>query len=156
MKPTWQADVYVALAIKIFTKKIVGKRAPKSQQTQFVLEALEQVRYDRQPPDNLIHQSESGSQYLSIKRTKRPADAGLEPGVGTDGCSYDNALAETMIGLFKANVIHRGGPRNSAGAVVWETLTWVDWFTNRRPLVPIGYVTLTEAEQCPRRHEHIR
>lgn len=151
-----QGDVYVAFAIEIFANKIVGGRASKSQQTQFVLDALEQAHYDRQPLDNLIQQSESGSQYLSIKYTERSADAGLEPSTGTGVYSYGNALAETMIGLFKADVIYRGGPWNSDGAVDWETLRWVDWFTNRRPLTPIGYITLTEAEQCPCRHEHIR
>ena len=86
--------------------------------------------------------------YLSIKYTERLADAGLEPSVGTVGCSYDNALAETMIGLFKAEVIHRLGPWKSADAVEWETLKWVDWFNNRRLLEPIGYITPTEAEEA--------
>jgi transposase InsO family protein len=116
---TWQGFVYVAFVIDTFANKIVGWRASKSQQTQFALDALEQVLYERRPADSLIHHSDRGSQYLSIKYTERLADAGLEPSVGTVGCSYDNALAETMIGLFKAEVIHRLGPWKSADAVEW-------------------------------------
>ena len=146
--PTWSGTVYVAFVIDTFANKIVGWRASRSQQTQFVLDALEQALYERRPADNLIHHSDRGSQYLSIKYTQRLADAGLEPSVGTVGCSYDNALAETMIGLFKAEVIHRLGPWKSADAVEWETLKWVDWFNNRRLLEPIGYITPTEAEEA--------
>lgn len=112
------------------------------------MDALEQALYERQPAENLIHHSDRGSQYLSIKYTERLTDAGLEPSVGTVGCSYDNALAETMIGLFKAEVIHRLGPWKTADAVEWETLKWVDWLNNRRLLEPIGYVTPTEAEEA--------
>ena len=144
---TWQGFVYVAFVIDTFANKIVGWRASRSQQTQFVLDALEQALYERRPNGNLIHHSDRGSQYLSIKYTERLADAGLEPSVGTVGDSYDNALAETMIGLFKAEVIHRLGPWKSADAVEWETLKWVDWFNNRRLLEPIGYITPTEAEE---------
>ncbi len=103
---TWQGFVYVAFVIDTFANKIVGWRASRSQQTQFVLDALEQALYERRPAGSLIHHSDRGSQYLSIKYTERLADAGLEPSVGTVGDSYDNALAETMIGLFKAEVIH--------------------------------------------------
>jgi len=145
---TWQGFVYVAFVIDTFANKIVGWRASRSQQTQFVLDALEQALYERRPADNLIHHSDRGSQYLSIKYTERLADAGLEPSVGTVGDSYDNALAETMIGLFKAEVIHRLGPWKSADDVEWETLKWVDWFNNRRLLEPIGYITPTEAEEA--------
>ena len=145
---TWQGFVHVAFVIDTFANKIVGWRASRSQQTQFVLDALEQALYERRPADNLIHHSDRGSQYLSIKYTERLADAGLEPSVGTVGCSYDNALAETMIGLFKAEVIHRMGPWKSADAIEWETLKWVDWFNNRRLLEPIGYITPTEAEEA--------
>ena len=145
---TWQGFVYVAFVIDTFANKIVGWRASKSQQTQFVLDALEQALYERRPADNLIHHSDRGSQYLSIKYTERLADAGLEPSVGTVGCSYDNALAETMIGLFKAEVIHRLGPWKSADAVEWETLKWVDWFNNRRLFEPVGYITPAEAEEA--------
>lgn len=145
---TWQGFVYVAFVIDTFANKIVGWRASRSQQTQFVLDALEQALYERRPSDSLIHHSDRGSQYVSIKYTERLADAGLEPSVGTVGDSYDNALAETMIGLFKAEVIHRSGPWKSADAVEWETLKWVDWFNNRRLLEPIGYITPTEAEEA--------
>jgi transposase InsO family protein len=145
---TWQGFVYVAFVIDTFANKIVGWRASKSQQTQFVLDALEQALYERRPSDSLIHHSDRGSQYVSIKYTERLADAGLEPSVGTVGDSYDNALAETMIGLFKAEVIHRLGPWKSADAVEWETLKWVDWFNNRRLLEPIGYITPAEAEEA--------
>jgi transposase InsO family protein len=110
----------------------------RSQQTQFVLDALEQALYARRPADSLIHHSDRGSQYVSIRYTERLADASLESSVGTVGDSYDNALAETMIGLFKAEVIHRMGPWTSADAVEWETLKWVDRFNNRRLLEPIG------------------
>ena len=104
------------------------------------MDALEQALYARRPAESLIHHSDRGSQYLSIKYTERLADAGLEPSVGTMGDSYDNALAEMIIGLFKAEVIHRLGPWKSADAVEWETLKWVDWvdwFNNRRLLEPI-------------------
>ena len=104
--------------------------------------------YERRPSDSLIHHSDRGSQYVSIKYTERLADAGLEPSVGTVGDSYDNALAETMIGLFKAEVIHKMGPWKSSDAVEWETLKWVDWFNNRRLLEPIGYITPAEAEEA--------
>ena len=145
---TWQGFVYVAFVIDTFANKIVGWRASRSQQTQFVLDALEQALYERRPSDSLIHHSDRGSQYVSIKYTERLADAGLEPSVGTVGDSYDNALAETMIGLFKAEVIHKLGPWKSADAVEWETLKWVDWFNNRRLLAPIEYITPTEAEEA--------
>ena len=138
----------MAFVIDTFANKIVGWRASRSQQTQFVLDALEQALYERQLADNLIHHSDRGSQYLSIKYTERLADAGLGPSVGTVGDSYDNALAETMIGLFKAEVIHKLGPWKSADAVEWETFKWVDWFNNRRLLEPIGYITPTEAEEA--------
>ena len=145
---TWQGFVYVAFVIDTFANKIVGWRVSRSQQTQFVLDALEQALYERRPSDSLIHHSDRGSQYVSIKYTERLADAGLEPSVGTVGDSYDNALAEAMIGLFKAEVIHRLGPWKSADAVEWETLKWVDWFNNRRLLEPIGYITPAEAEEA--------
>ena len=112
------------------------------------MDALEQALYAPRPAESLIHHSDRASQYLSIKYTERLADAGLEPSVGTVGDSYDNALAETIIGLFKAEVIHRLGTWKSADAVEWETLKWVDWFNNRRLLEPIGYITPTEPEEA--------
>ena len=115
---------------------------------QFVLDALEQALWDRRPSDDdgLVHHSDRGSQYLSIKYTERLAEAGVEPSVGSVGDSYDNALAETVIGLFKAEVIHRRGPWRGREAVEYATLEWVDWFNNRRLLSSIGYRSPAEAE----------
>lgn len=144
---TWQGFVYVAFVIDTFANRIVGWRASRSPQTQFVLDALEQALYERRPVDDLIHHSDRGSQYLSIRYSERLAEAGIEPSVGSVGDSYDNALAETVIGLFKAEVIHRLGPWKTADAVEWETLKWVDWFNNRRLLQPIENIPPTEAEE---------
>ncbi len=144
---TRQGFVYVAFVIDIFANRIVGWRASRSQQTQFVLDALEQALYERRPADGLTHHSDRGGQYLSIRYTERLAEAGIEPSVGSVGDSCDNALAETIIGLFKAEVIHRLGPWKSAGAVEWESLKWVDWFNNRRLLGPIGNIPPAEAER---------
>ena len=112
------------------------------------LDALEQALHDRQPVQDagLIHHSDRGSQYVSIKYTERLAEAGIEPSVGSVGDSYDNALAETVIGLFKTEVIHRRGPWRSVEAVEFATLEWVDWFNNRRLLEPIGNIPPAEAE----------
>ena len=111
-----------------------------------VLDALEQAVHQRRPGAGLVHHSDRGSQYLSIKYTERLAEAGIEPSVGSVGDSYDNALAETIDGLFKAEVIHRRGPWRSFDAVEYATLEWVDWFNNRRPLEPIGNIPPAEAE----------
>ncbi len=144
---TWQGFVYVAFVIDTFANRIVGWRASRSPQTQFVLDALEQALYERRPVgDDLIHHSDRGSQYVSIRYTERLAEAGIEPSVGSVGDSYDNALAETINGLFKAEVIHRLGPWKTADAVEWETLKWVDWFNNRRLLEPVGNIPPAEAE----------
>lgn len=143
----WQGFVYVAFVIDTFANRIVGWRASRSPQTQFVLDALEQALYERRPVGGLIHHSDRGSQYVSIRYTERLAEAGIEPSVGSVGDSYDNALAETIIGLFKAEVIHRLGPWKTADAVEWETLKWVDWFNNRRLLQPIGNIPPAEAEE---------
>lgn len=144
---TWQGFVYVAFVIDTYAERIVGWRASRSLQTQFVLDALEQALCERRPGDDLVHHSDRGSQYLSLRYTERLAEAGLEPSVGSVGDSYDNALAETIIGLFKAEVIHRLGPWRSADAVEWETLKWVDWFNRRRLLGPIGNIPPAEAER---------
>ena len=144
---TWQGFVYVAFVIDTFADRIVGWRASRSRQTQFVLDALEQALHERRPGEGLTHHSDRGGQYLSLRYTERLADAGLEPSVGSVGDSYDNALAETIIGLFKAEVIHRLCPWKSADAVEWETLEWVDWFNNRRLLGPIGHIPPAEAER---------
>jgi len=146
---TWQGFVYVAFIIDTFADKIVGWRVSSSPKTDFVLDALEQALHDRRPiyKGGLIHHSDRGGQYLSIRYSERLALAGIEPSVGSVGDSYDNALAETINGLYKAEVIHRLGPWKTMAAVEWETLKWVDWFNNRRLLAPIGYIPPAEAEE---------
>jgi transposase InsO family protein len=144
--PTWQGFVYVAFVIDAFARRIVGWRVSRTPHAGFVLDALEQAVHQRQPGSGLVHHSDRGSQYLSIKYTERLAEAGIEPSVGSVGDSYDNALAETINGLFKAEVIHRRGPWRSFDAVEYATLEWVDWFNNRRLLEPIGNIPPAEAE----------
>ena len=148
--PTWSGTVYVAFVIDVFARRIVGWRVSTSMATQFVLDALEQAIWQRKTPDNkeLIHHSDRGSQYLSIKYTERLIEVGIDPSVGTVGDSYDNALAECVIGLFKTEVINQIGPWKSMREVEWETLKWVDWYNNRRLLGPIGYIPPAEAEEA--------
>jgi putative transposase len=145
---TWAGFVHVAFIIDAFARRIVGWRVSRSAQTGFVLDALEQALHDRRPIEggDLVHHSDRGVQYVSITYTERLAAAGIEPSVGSIGDSYDNALAETVIGLFKAEVIHRLGPWRSLEAVEWATLAWVDWFNHRRLLEPIGSIPPAEAE----------
>ena len=145
---TWQGFVYVAFVIDVFARRIVGWRVSRSAHAGFVLDALEQALHERRPVSGggLVHHSDRGSQYVSIKYTERLADAGLVPSVGSVGDSYDNALAETINGLYKAEVIHRRGPWRSMEAVEFATLEWVDWFNNRRLLEPIGNIPPAEAE----------
>jgi putative transposase len=145
---TWAGFVYVALVIDAFARRIVGWRVSRSMQAQLVLDALEQALHERRPVQDagLVHHSDRGSQYLSIKYTERLAEAGIEPSVGSVGDSYDNALAETVIGLFKTELIQRRGPWRSFEAVEFATLEWVDWFNNRRLLEPIGNIPPAEAE----------
>lgn len=147
---TWQGFVYVAFVIDVFARRIVGWRASSSARTDFVLDALEQALYARKPvgPDRLVHHSDRGVQYVSIRYTERLAEAGLEPSVGSVGDSYDNALAETINGLYKAEVIHRRPSWRTRDEVEWATLAWVDWFNNRRLLEPIGNIPPAEAEQA--------
>lgn len=146
---TWQGFVYVALVIDVFARRIVGWRASRTAHTGFVLDALEQALHDRRPASRsgLIHHSDRGSQYVSIRYTERLAEAGIESSVGSVGDSYDNALAETINGLYKAEVIHRRGPWRSFEAVEFATLEWVDWFNHRRLLEPIGNIPPAEAER---------
>jgi len=146
---TWSGFVYVAFVIDAYARRIVGWRASRTAHASFVLDALEQALHDRRPVqgNGLIHHSDRGSQYVSIKYTERLAEAGVEPSVGSIGDSYDNALAETINGLYKAEVIHRRGPWRSFEAVEFATLEWVDWFNNRRLLEPIGNVPPAEAEE---------
>ena len=145
---TWAGFVYVAFVIDAYARRIVGWRASRSAQAGFVLDALEQALHARRPftRGGLVHHSDRGSQYLSIKYTERLAEAGIEPSVGSVGDSYDNALAETINGLFKTEVIHRRGPWRNLDAVEFATLAWVDWFNNRRLLEPIGNIPPAEAE----------
>jgi len=144
---TWQGFVYVAFVIDVFARRIVGWRVSSSARTDFVLDALEQALYARRPvgQGSLIHHSDRGVQYVSIRYTERLAEAGVEPSVGSVGDSYDNALAETINGLYKAEVIHRRSWQNRE-AVELATLEWVDWFNHRRLLEPIGNMPPAEAE----------
>ncbi|MFD2405775.1 IS3 family transposase [Azorhizophilus paspali] len=144
---TWQGFVYVAFVIDVFARRIVGWRVSSSALTEFVLDALDQALYVRRPASHagLIHHSDRGVQYVSIRYTERLAEAGIEPSVGSVGDSYDNALAETINGLYKAEVIHRQSWKNRE-AVELATLAWVDWFNHRRRLEPIGNVPPAEAE----------
>ena len=145
---TWQGFVYVAFVIDVFARRIVGWRVSSSMQTDFVLDALEQALYARQPQreDELIHHSDRGAQYVSIRYSERLAEAGIEPSVGSKGDSYDNALAETINGLYKAELIHRRAPWKTREAVELATLEWVSWFNHHRLLEPIGYMPPAEAE----------
>jgi len=144
---TWQGWLYVAFVIDVFARRIVGWRVSNNMKTEFVLDALEQALYARQPgrSDNLIHHSDRGSQYVSIRYTERLAEAGVEPSVGSKGDSYDNALAETINGLYKAELIHRQSWR-SREAVEIATLKWVHWFNHQRLLGSIGHIPPAEAE----------
>jgi len=145
---TWQGFVYVTFVIDVFARRIVGWKVSSLARTDFVLDALEQALYARPPVghDRLIHHSDRGVQYVSIRYTERLAEAGIEPSVGSVGDSYDNALAETINGLYKAEVIHRQSWK-SPEAVELATLTWVDWFNHRRLLAPIGNIPPAEAEE---------
>jgi transposase InsO family protein len=146
---TWTGFVYVAFVIDVYARRIVGWRTSRTAHASFVLDALEQALHDRRPAHRggLVHHSDRGSQYLSIKYTERLAEAGIEPSVGSVGDSYDNALAETINGLYKAELIHRRGPWRTMEAVEFATLEWVDWFNNRRLLEPIGNIPPAEAEE---------
>jgi putative transposase len=145
---TWRGFVYVAFVIDVFARRIVGWRVSASLRTDFVLDALDQAIYDRCGEDlgDLVHHSDRGSQYLAMRYTERLADAGIEPSVGSRGDSYDNALAESIIGLFKTEVIRLKGPWRGLDAVEFATLDWVDWFNHRRLLEPLGDVPPAEYE----------
>ena len=145
---TWQGWLYVAFVIDVFARRIVGWRVSSSMRTDLVLDALEQALYDRQPgpADGLIHHSDKGSQYVSIRYTERLAEAGIAPSVGSRGDSYDNALAETINGLYKTELIHKRAPWKTREAVEFATLEWVAWFNHHRLLESIGYIPPAEAE----------
>jgi len=145
---TWQGWLYVAFVIDVFARRIVGWRLSTTMTTDFVLDALEQALYDRQPePRNtLIHHSDRGSQYVSFRYSERLAEAGIAPSVGSRGDSYDNALAETINGLYKAELIHRRGPWKTRESVELATLQWVSWFNHQRLMGPLGHIPPAEAE----------
>jgi transposase InsO family protein len=146
---TWQGWLYVAVVVDVFaTRRIVGWRVSSSMTADFVLDALEQALYARQRErdGSLVHHSDRGSQYVSIRHTERLAEAGVEPSVGSTGDSYDNALAETINGLYKAELIHRRAPWKTKEAVELATLEWVSWFNHHRMLEPVGDIPPAEAE----------
>ena len=145
---TWSGFVYVAFVIDVFARRIVGWRVARTMRTDLVLDALEQALWARGGAQGVIHHSDRGSQYLSIRYTERLAEAGLESSVGNVGDSYDNALAETINGLYKTEVIHKRGPWRTVDEVEYATLEWVDWFNNRRLLEPIGNKPPAELEMA--------
>jgi putative transposase len=145
---TWSGFVYVAFVIDVFARYIVGWRVSRSLQTDLVLDALEQALWSRKrrETEDLIHHSDRGSQYLSIRYSDRLEEANILPSVGSVGDSYDNAMAETINGLYKTEVIRHRGPWKQIEDVEYATLEWVDWFNHRRLLEPIGYVSPVEYE----------
>lgn len=144
---TWQGWLYVAFVIDVLARRIVGWRVSNTMSTDFVLDALEQALYNRRPAESLIHHSDRGVQYVSIRYTERLAQAGIEPSVGSRGDSYDNALAETINGLYKAELIHRRAPWKTRAAVELATLEWVAWYNHQRLLGSIGYIPPAQAEE---------
>jgi transposase InsO family protein len=145
---TWAGFVYVAFIIDVFSRSIVGWRVSNSLRSDLALDALEQALHARAPDERLVHHSDRGVQYLSIRYTERLAEAGIERSVGSVGDSYDNALAETINGLYKTEVIRRRGPWRNIDDVEFATLEWVDWFNRRRLLGPLGYVPPSEFEEA--------
>jgi putative transposase len=153
---TWTGFVYVAFVTDVFSRKIVGWRVSKSLRSDLALDALEQALHARPKVGNLIHHSDRGVQYVSIRYTERLADAGIEPSVGSVGDSYDNALAETIFGLFKTEVIWPNGPWKSLEEVEFATLEWVDWFNNQRLLEPIGDIPRRSSKRCTTKDKRTR
>jgi putative transposase len=152
---TWSGFVYVALVIDAFSRFLVGWQAARSLRTDLALDALEMAIWRRQAQlEGLVHHSDRDSQYLSIRYTERLAEAGAVTSVGSRGDSYDNALAETIIGLYKTELVRRRGPWRGIDDVEYATLEWVDWFNHRRLLEPIGYVPPAEFEAAFRREEN--
>jgi len=150
---TWRGFVYVAFVIDVFSRMIVGWRVSSSLRSDLALDALEQALWERPGTDNLVHHSDRGAQYVSIRYTERLAEAGIEPSVGSVGDSYDNALAETIIGLYKAEVVRRLGPWRNVDHVEFETLDWVGWFNTGRLLEPIGNIPPAEFEELYYRNQ---
>ncbi len=147
---TWRGFVYVAFVVDVFSRRIVGWRVSTSLRSDLALDTLEQALYDRRRPEAvpLVHHSDRGVQYLSIRYTERLAEAGIESSVGSTGDSYDNALAESVIGLFKTEEIYRRGPWKGLEDVEFATLEWVAWYNHRRLLEPLGYVPPAEFEEA--------
>jgi transposase InsO family protein len=145
---TWAGFVYVAFVIDVFSRLIVGWRVSSSLRTDLALDALEQALHARPHRDDLVHHSDRGVQYVSIRYTDRLAEAGIACSVGSVGDAYDNALAETINGLYKTEVIRRRGPWRTLEAVEFTTLEWVHWFNNKRLLEPIGWTTPAEYEKA--------
>jgi transposase InsO family protein len=145
---TWTGFVYLAFVIDAYARRIVGWRASRTAHADFVLDALEPALHERRPASRggLVHHSDRGAKYVSIKYTGLLAEAGIEAFVGSSGDSYDSALAETINGLYKTEIIHRCGPWRNFEAVEFATLGWVGWFNNRRLLEPIGFIPPAEAE----------
>jgi putative transposase len=145
---TWSGFVYVAFVTDAFSRRIVGWRAAKSMRSDLALDALEQALYDRETDGPLVHHSDRGSQYLAIRYTDRLVQAGIEPSVGSRGDAYDNALAETINGLYKAEVIYHLGPWKGLEDVEFATLEWVAWYNSQRLMEPLGYVPPAEFEEA--------
>jgi len=143
---TWSGFVYVAFVIDVFSRMIVGWRVSRSLRSDLALDALDQALWARPETRQLIHHSDRGVQYVSISYTERLAEAGIEPSVGSVGDSYDNALAETIIGLYKTELVYKEGPWRGMEQVEIKTLDWVDWFNNRRLFEPIGNIPPVEYE----------
>jgi len=143
---TWAGFVYVAFVIDVFARRIIGWRVARSMHAELVLDALEQAIWARSGAKGVVHHSDRGSQYLSIRYSERLAEIGAQSSVGSVGDSYDNALAETVIGLYKTEVIHHRGPWRSLDEVEYATLEWVHWFNHRRLLEPIGNIPPVEHE----------
>ncbi len=150
---TWSGFAYVAFVVDVFSRRIVGWRVSRTMRTDLVLDALEQALWARGGARGVIHHSDRGSQYLSIRYSERLAEAGMESSVGSRGDSYDNAMAETINGLYKTELIHKRGPWKTVDEVEFATLEWVDWFNNRRLLRPIGDTPPVEFEAAYYRRE---
>jgi putative transposase len=151
---TWRGKVFTALVIDVYSRMIVGWRVWNSLKTDLVLDALEQALYARTGTQGLVHHSDRGSQYLSIRYTERLAEAGIESSVGSVGDSYDNAMAESIIGLYKTEMIWPRGPWKNLDEVEYATLEWVNWYNNHRLLEPIGNIPPTEFEAAYYKQEN--
>ena len=135
---TWKGFVFATFVIDVFSRMIVGWRVSNSVRTELVLDAVEQCLHARSDTEGLIHRSDRGSQYLSIRYSEHLAGCGIQASVGGTGDSYDNALSESIIGLYKTEVIRRSGPWRNIEAVEYRALQCIDWFNNRRPLEPLA------------------